>query len=175
MATTNSYPLKRLLNSDGRNWKIISPSTCPSNISLSPAKASATYKNPRSYLQVTHKGKTSTPHDLLMANKIFALGSKILCQHNDPKIICSKRKALGAHLQEWFSTSIIGAVTTNTLDWSTKKFKPWWTYEKGNNTATPTDIQKMASTLGKSCRKMTDWLHTSCPVQATASRQFSCS
>jgi hypothetical protein len=37
----------------------------------------------------------------------------------------------------------------NTLDWSTKRFKPQRSYEKGSNTATPTNIQKTASTLGK--------------------------
>jgi hypothetical protein len=81
--------------------------------------------------KVTHKGKTSTLCDLLMANKIFAFiqhskqgGCKILCQHNDPTIICLKTKAAATHPQEWFSTNIVGMGTTDTLDWSTKNSNP---------------------------------------------------
>jgi hypothetical protein len=104
---------------------------------------------------VTYQGKTSNLRDLLTANKIFAFiqhsrqgGCKIICQHNDLTISPLKPEAATTHPRTWF-TNIIGQDTTDSLDWTTKKFEPQWSFEKGINSTTTKDTSKAPSALGK--------------------------
>jgi hypothetical protein len=87
---------------------------------------------------MTHQGKTSNLQDLLTAKKIFATiqhsqqgGCKIICQHNDLTISPLKPKAAATNPRTWFTTNIIGEDTTECLDWTTKKFEPKWSFERG--------------------------------------------
>jgi hypothetical protein len=109
--------------------------------------------------QVTHLGQTSTLQELLTSKKIFAFihnsqsgGCKIICQHNDPTIIRSKGKS-EAQPQPcvWFTTHIIGAEKdlTEQLDWTTKKFKPRWSYTLGTAKGTTTSQQSSTDNIGK--------------------------
>jgi hypothetical protein len=105
---------------------------------------------------VTHQGKISNLRDLLTANKIFAFiqhsrqgGCKIICQHDDPTISPLKPKAATTHPRTWFITNIIGQDTTDSLDWTTKKFEPRWSFERGINNAITKETPKAPSTIGK--------------------------
>jgi hypothetical protein len=105
---------------------------------------------------VTYQGKTSNLQDLLTANKIFAFiqhsrqgGCKIICQHDDPTISNLKPKAATTHPRTWFTTNIIRQDTTDSLDWTTKKFEPRWSFERGINNATTKETPKAPNTIGK--------------------------
>jgi hypothetical protein len=105
---------------------------------------------------VTHQGKTLNLCDLLTANKIFAFiqhsqqgGCKIICQYDDPTISPLKSKPAATNPQAWFTTNIIGSGTTDSLDWTTKKFEPWWSFERGTNSTATTEISKSTNSLRK--------------------------
>jgi hypothetical protein len=94
--------------------------------------------------------------DLLTANKIFAFiqhsrqgGCKIICQHDDPTISLLKSKPAATNPWTWFTTNTIGLGTTDSLDWTTKKFEPWWSFERGTNSAATTEISKSTNLLVK--------------------------
>jgi hypothetical protein len=105
---------------------------------------------------VTYQGKTSNLCDLLTANKIFAFiqhsrqgGCKIICQYDDLTISPLKLKSAATNPRTWFINNIIGMDTTDSLDWTTKKFKPRWSFEKGINSAVTTETSKTTNALSK--------------------------
>jgi hypothetical protein len=106
----------------------------------------------------SHLGQKMTLHTLLASKKIFAFiqqsqagGCKIICQHDDPTIICSKGKSDKQHPCAWFSANIIGVDKDQLeqLDWNTKKFELWWTYKLGTESNLKNSRSPSFETVGK--------------------------
>jgi hypothetical protein len=112
--------------------------------------------------QVTYLDQTSTLHELLTSKRIFSFiqhswsgGCKIICQHNDPTITRSKSKSkTSQHPRAWFTSHVIGVEKEpgEALDWTTKKFKPRWSYKMGTG-GPPVTGKQPAPDIGKQWTK----------------------